>query len=138
MIYAMFAMIVLTFSVAGYLLKLRIDAVKSGQVKLGVFRLNNNTDIPPKMQQASRNYTNLFEMPTLFYGAGILAIVLHLNTPSLVVLGWFFVASRAVHSWIHLTSNNVIHRMQAFMAGNICVVLMWIILVVEYSAQHTY
>lgn len=138
MIYSMFAMIVLTFSVAGYLLKLRIDAVKTGQVKLGSFRLNNSTDVPPKMQQASRNYTNLFEVPTLFYSAGVLAIVLHLNTPSIVLLSWIFVASRVAHSWIHVTNNNVIHRLQAFMVGNICVLLMWLILVVEYSALQTY
>ena len=138
MIYSMFAMILLTFSVGGYLLKLRIDAVKSGQVKLGSFRLNNNTDIPPKMLQATRNYTNLFEMPVFFFSAGVLATALHLSTPSMIVLSWIFVISRIAHSWIHITNNNVIHRMQAFMVGNICVFLMWIILVIEYSAQHTY
>ncbi len=138
MIYSMFAMIALTFAVAGYLFKLRIEAVKTGQVKLGSFRLNNSTDIPPKMLQASRNYTNLFEVPTLFYSAGILALVLHVNTPSMVLLSWIFVASRVAHSWIHLTNNNVIHRLQAFMVGNISVLLMWLILVLEYSTPQTY
>ncbi len=137
MIYSMFAMIVLTFAVAGYLFKLRIDAVRTGQVKLGSFRLNNSTDIPPKMLQASRNYTNLFEVPTLFYSAGILALVLHVNTSSMALLSWIFVASRIAHSWIHVTNNNVIHRLQAFMVGNICVVLMWLNLVLQYSAQNT-
>lgn len=138
MIYSMFAMIVLTFSVGGYFLKLRIDAVKTGQVKLGAFRLNNTTDMPPKILQVSRNYSNLFEMPLFFYSAGILAIVLHLSTPSVILLSWIFVISRSVHSWIHITNNNVIHRLQAFMVGNICVLLMWIILVLQYSAQQSY
>jgi len=136
MIYSMFAMILLTFSVAVYLLKLRIQAVRKGEVKLSVFRLYNSSDIPAKMQQASRNYSNLFEMPTLFYCAAILALVLHLDTPLMIVLSWFFVASRAVHSWIHITSNNVIRRLQAFMVGNICILLMWVIIVWQYSKNH--
>jgi hypothetical protein len=134
----MFAMIILTFVVAGYLLKLRIKAVKSGAVKLSAFRLNNAEEMPTNMQQASRNYSNLFEVPTFFYIAGTLAIVLHLQTPSMIVLSWFFVAARIVHSWIHITSNNVIRRLQAFIASNICMLLMWVILVWEYSFKHTY
>ena len=134
MIYSMFAMILLTLAVAGYLLKLRVDAVKKGEVRLGSFRLNNSEGIPANMIQASRNYSNLFEMPVLFYCAAILALLLHLDTPALLILSWLFVISRAVHSWIHITSNNVIRRMQVFMAGNICILLMWIILVWRYAA----
>ena len=133
MIYAMFAMILLTFIVAAYLLKLRVAAVKSGEVKLSSFRLNNGDDTPPALIQASRNYSNLFEIPTLFYCAAILTILLKLETPVMVLLGWLFVSSRVAHSWIHLTSNNVIRRMQAFVFGNICVLLMWIILITKYS-----
>jgi hypothetical protein len=136
MIYSMFAMILLTFSVAAYLLKLRIDAVRKGEIKLSVLRLLNSPDIPLKIQQVSRNYSNLFEMPILFYCAAILGLALHLNTPLMIALSWFFVASRAVHSWIHVTSNNVIRRLQAFMVGNICMLLMWIMLVWHYSTSH--
>jgi len=136
MLYPMFAMILLTFVVAGYLLRLRIEAVKSGKVRLSSFRLNDTENIPPNMLQASRNYSNLFEMPLLFYAAGTLALALHSETTGIILLGWLFVLSRILHSWIHLTNNNVIRRMQAFMAGNVCVLLIWIILVWEYSAHH--
>jgi hypothetical protein len=133
----MFAMILLTFAVAAYLLKLRINAVKKGEVKLSAFRLLNSPDIPLKMQQVSRNYSNLFEMPVFFYCAAILGVVLRLDTPLMIVLSWFFVASRAAHSWIHITSNNVVRRLLAFMAGNICILLMWVILVWQYSVNHS-
>jgi len=138
MIYSMFAMVLLTFVVAGYLLKLRIDAVKSGKVKLSSFRLNNPPDMPINMLQASRNYSNLFEVPVFFYAAGTLALTLQLETTSMIVLSWFFVAARIAHSWIHLTNNDVIRRLQAFIASNICVFLIWIILVWEYSTKHFY
>lgn len=138
MIYTMFAMILLTFTVGGYLLKLRVAAVKTGAVKLSVFRLNDAEAMPVKMQQASRNYSNLFEIPVFFYAASTLAVALGLETPSIILLGWLFVLARIMHSWIHITSNNVIHRLQAFMVGNICVLLIWIILLWEYGTQHSY
>lgn len=133
MIYAIFAMLVLTFTVAGYLLKLRVVAVRSGEVRLSSFRLNNDENIPVKMQQAARNYSNLFEMPVFFYAAGVIAVALHLDNLALTLLAWIFVITRIAHSWIHLTSNNVIRRMQAFMVGNACVILIWVILMWEYS-----
>jgi hypothetical protein len=133
MIYPMFALILLTFSVAGYLLKMRVAAVKTGEVKLSSFRLNNAEDMPVKMLQAARNYTNLFEVPVFFYAAGCIVLALHVNSLSIVILSWLFVVFRSIHSWIHITNNNVIRRLQAFIAGNICVLLIWIILVWEYN-----
>lgn len=133
MLYAMFAMILLTFSVAGYLLNMRVSAVKSGAVKLSSFRLNDNPEIPVKMLQAARNYSNLFEVPVFFYAAGAIALGLHVVTPGMTLLSWLFVASRIAHSWIHLTHNNVIQRLQAFILGNVCVLLIWGLLVWEYS-----
>jgi len=138
MIYSMFAMIILTFVVAGYLLKLRIDAVKAGAVKLSVFRLNSPAEMPTTMLQTSSNYSNLFEMPMLFYIAGTLAIILNLQTPAMIIISWLFVAVRAAHSWIHITSNNVVRRFQAFVMSSICMLLMWIILVWQYSTVHMY
>lgn len=133
MIYAMFTMILLTFTVAAYLFRLRVAAVKSGDVKLSAFRLIDTTVMPAKMLQATRNYSNLFEMPMLFYAAGILSIALDLQSSLIILLGWLFVGTRAVHSWIHLTSNNVIRRMQAFMIGNLCVLLIWAVILWEYT-----
>jgi hypothetical protein len=138
MIYAMFAMILLTSVVAGYLLKLRIAAVKAGEVSLGSFRLNTSTDMPPKIMQAARNFSNLFEVPVLFYTGGTLALALHLETASMIVVSWIFVIARAVHSWIHITNNNVIHRMQAFVLSCICVLLIWILILLQYVIHSNY
>ena len=136
MIYAMFAMILLTFIVGAQLFRLRLSAVKSGKISLGSFRLNNSAEVPTQMLQAMRNYSNLFEVPTLFYAAGVLTLALNFESVVLILLAWIFVLSRAIHSWIHLTYNNVIHRMQAFMVGNATVVLMWLVLVIKYSSHH--
>ena len=136
MIYPMFALILLTFAVAGRLLYLRIRAVKTGQVRLSQFRLNQGEQ-PDNMVQAARNYSNLFEVPVLFYTGGVAAIALGLETTAILVLAWLFVACRLLHSWIHLTNNNVITRLRAFLAGNLCVLAIWLVLIWEH-VKHSY
>lgn len=134
MLYAMFAMVLLTFGVAFRLLFLRIKGVKSGKVKIGQFRLNNG-EIPTDIILAARNYSNLFEVPTLFYISGTIAIVMDVESVSLTTFAWLFVLSRLIHSWIHLTYNNVIHRLWAFMAGNFCVLAMWGLLLLSHATN---
>ena len=135
MLYAMLAMILLTFSVAIYMFRLRVAAVKTGKVKLSEFRLNNSANLPDKITQASRNYSNLFEVPVFFYIAGTLTITLQLENAAILILSWIFVGARIAHSWIHLTSNNVLHRLKAFMLGNISVFLIWLMLILQYTAN---
>lgn len=132
MLYAMFAMVLLTFGVAFRLLFLRIKAVKAGRVSIGQFRLNTG-EIPNDIAQAARNYSNLFETPVLFYIAGTIAITMEVESLEFLIFAWGFVVARLVHSWIHLTYNNVIHRLWAFMAGNFCVLVMWGLLLLKYS-----
>ena len=133
MIYAMFALVLLTTVVSIRLLVMRFGAVKSGKISVGYFRLFKGADVPTQMEQAARNYSNLFELPILFYAAGAIAIGLHLETITLIIISWLFVLSRVLHSWIHLTSNNVLHRLKAFLFGAVLVFTMWLILVWEYT-----
>jgi hypothetical protein len=135
MIYAMFAMILLTFSVAYYMFRLRVKAVKTGHLKLSYFRLNAGVEAPANITQAARNYSNLFEVPVLFYTAGTLAIALNVESTIMIIVSWIFVISRVAHSWIHLTNNNVIQRMRVFMLGNLCVLLIWGQLVWQYTIR---
>ena len=134
MIYPMFAMVIVTFAVAVHLFRLRVKAVKAGEVRLSQFRLNNS-DVPDAIAKAARNYTNLFEVPTLFYAAGAIALALGIQVPAMIITAWIFVLARIAHSLIHLTSNNVIHRMRAYMLGNICVLVIWGILIASYATR---
>ncbi len=132
MLYAMFAMVLLTFGVAFRMMFLRIKAIKTGQVRISQFRLNTG-EMPAEIAQAARNYGNLFEIPLLFYIAGTIAIAMHVESTSMVICAWAFVFCRLVHSWIHLTYNNVIHRMWAFVASNACILIMWGLLLLKHS-----
>lgn len=134
MLYPLFAMVLVTFVVAIHLFRLRVKAVKAGEIRLSQFRLNNS-EVPDSIAQAARNYTNLFEVPVLFYTAGAIAIALGIQVPAMIITAWIFVLARIAHSWIHLTSNNVIYRMRAYMLGNICVLVIWSILVASYATR---
>ena len=50
----------------------------------------------------------------------------HQTRPGLLWLAWTYVALRVAHSLIHLTTNNVMHRLTLFGISNVVLVTMWI------------
>ena len=135
MFYPMFTMVVLTLIVAGILLFSRINAAKSGSVDPRVFKLNQSKEIPERLIQITNNYSNLFEIPVLFYIACLLCMVWQFQSQLMLGLAWVFVASRIVHSWIHLTRNKIIPRLFAFLTSVICVLIMWIMLFIHLASR---
>lgn len=80
---------------------------------------------------ASDHFRNLFEVPVLFYVlCGFLAIT-HLTNLLLLACAWGYVALRAAHTYVHLTSNNVIRRFQLFIASSIVLCAMWALFAVR-------
>ena len=129
MIYPMFALVILTFIIAGLALKARFSSVKLRKIDLGFYRLMQaqvSQQIPERVTVTTRAFNNMFEIPVLFYTAGIAGLALDQVTGTSLVLAWLFVLSRCVHTWIHLTYNNVLHRMNAFWVGMVLVLALWI------------
>lgn len=127
MLYPLLAMVALVFAllILGFVMRFR--AVKRREVSMGYFRLLTG-DAPMYLQQASRHYSNLFEMPVLFYAAAIICVLYPVEGAGVTALGWAYVAARIVHAAIHLTYNNVLHRALAFQAGNVVLVALWVII----------
>ena len=123
------ALVALTFVVATLLLRARFRAGSRRQVTLGDFRYGESERVPPEARLPSRNYVNLLEMPLLFYVACVVLYVLGAVDVAAIALAWAYVAARALHSLIHLTYNNVFHRLAAFAAGNVLLLVIWIRLV---------
>ena len=86
-----------------------------------------------KDTRASDNFTNLFEVPVLFYvlvlatiGAGVFDGALH-------GLAWAFVALRGLHSLVQCRYNRVMHRFTAYALSTLTVFaytgrLAWVLL----------
>lgn len=135
MIYPMLTLIALTFAVAFYLLALRISAVRAGRVSIGYYRVYSGDTPPTRQEQAARHYSNLFEVPLLFYITCVTAMTLGIHSGPLLTLAWAYVAARLIHSAIHLTYNNVIHRLAAFLASNLALLTMWVLLALHYAGR---
>lgn len=78
--------------------------------------------IPEHVQYPAYNFRNLLELPVLFY---MLCLYLYVsgNVDTLyVIAAWLFVGLRAVHSTIQCTTNIVMQRFTAYMAG---AVVLW-------------
>ena len=79
-------------------------------------------------RMCANNYKNQFELPVLFYAACAFALITRQVDSVLLGLAVFFVASRIVHAYVHLTFNDIAWRGLAFIAGCVVLVAMWIIL----------
>src|SRR5210317_2564585 len=88
----------------------RVAAIKTKSIRMSYFR-HYMGDVPEIIQVHSRNYINLLELPVLFYVITIFIFILGKVDPLYVNLSWAFVGSRIVHSLIHITYNNVNHRL---------------------------
>ena len=125
----MAALVALTFGVAVLLLRARFRAAYRRQVTPGDFRYGESERVPSEARLPSRNFVNLLEMPVLFYVACVVLYVIGAVDAAGLALAWAYVACRALHSLIHLTYNNVFHRLAAFAAGYVVLLVIWIRLV---------
>ena len=75
--------------------------------------------------QSADHFRNLFEVPVLFYALCAFIAVTQLTTLLLLACAWGYVVLRAVHTYVHLTSNKVVRRFQVFVASTIVLYVMW-------------
>lgn len=125
MLFAMFAMVVLTLLVGLFTLSSRMKSVKAGEVKARYYKLMQGQELPEYVAKTGRNFNNQFEVPVLFYAAAILHIVMQAESGLGLILAWVFVVLRYVHAFIHITYNHILHRMLVFFASFFVVVAMW-------------
>lgn len=126
MIPQLLAMVAVTFVVMTVMFLSRVHSVRTQAVKISYYRLLQG-NAPDYVEKATRHFSNMFQMPVLFYTVTVLCIAVGLVTPALSLLAWLYVAARSVHAIIHLTYNNVRHRLVAFAVGNLCLLGLWII-----------
>lgn len=82
------------------------------------FAVGESAQVPPSVSLPNRNFMNLLEMPVLFYVVSLTFFVTQQATAAAVALAWLFVALRIAHSLVHITYNNVMHRLGVFALAN--------------------
>lgn len=129
-IYPMFTMVVLTFVIGFSVGASRLISVKKGQVDPQYYKLLSGYTPPEYVIKLSRNFSNLLEVPILFYILGVLLIVLNVNNLLILALAWCYVGVRVVHSFIHITYNHPKHRFYAFLTSCLILLAMWLQLII--------
>ena len=133
MIYPMFAMVLLTVIVMCLAVATRVASVRNGLVPGKYYRLMQGAELPDNVVKTGRSFVNQFEVPLLFYVAAAIYLLGDTDTGLALPVAWAFVISRIIHAAIHLTYNHVLHRLAVFVAGVICVLVLWIDLLRQFS-----
>jgi hypothetical protein len=135
LIYPMFAMVVLTAVVLVVLFRSRVRAVREGKVKAGYFKIYQGQVEPEYAAKPARHFSNLFEVPTLFYTACLTAMITQQGGQAIQVLAWVYVVARVLHAYIHLGRNKLQPRIAVYFVGWLALLVMWICLVVGVATR---
>ena len=122
----MFSMFMITVLVGVYMLAVRVKSVKHGEVSNRYFKLMKGQEVPDVVNQVSRNFVNQFETPVLFYVAGCLYLIQGFDSQLALYVAWLFVVFRAIHAFVHVTSNKLSLRMASFGIAFIFLTIMWL------------
>jgi len=123
--YPMVALAALTFAVLLVIPYARFKAAFAGRVKAKDFRYGESANVPGDVSLPNRNLMNLLEMPVLFYTVCVGLFVIGAVDAAALWLSWVYVALRAAHTAVHLTYNNVFHRLGAYAASNVVLLVLW-------------
>ena len=108
----------------------RVGALRRGETKIPAIALGQ-PNWPARVQQIGNCFANQFQLPVLFYGLTILALLTRFADALFVALAWGFVVTRLVHASIHTSSNIVQRRFYAFLIGGLILTVMWAVFAVR-------
>ena len=131
MLHPLFAMVALTFAVGVRMYLARVAEMKRRRIHPQQVATRARAAAELKDTRAADNFSNLFELPVLFYPAVLLAWLAGLADPVYLALAWLFVASRVIHSLVQVSYNRVMHRFLAFITGFVLLAVIWIRLAVD-------
>ena len=108
----------------------RSRALSGGEVKVRDIALREQ-NWPVRATQFGNCFANQFELPVLFYVLIALALPIRHADLIIVALSWVFVVTRFAHAGVFVTSNHVRTRSQAWFAGALVLLAMWVYFALE-------
>jgi len=125
------AQVFLTYAIYMVVSARRLGAVKAGTAKVSDFKVPSIE--PEPSATAARNLVNQFELPVLFYAACLSLYVTGGAGTVAIVAAWAFVLARAVHAYVHVTSNRVRLRRRLFIASLAVNLVQWLLLAIHIA-----
>ena len=121
------AQVALTFIVMLIMYRKRVDEMKLKRIHPQRIRTRSKSKaLLTDSESAADNFSNLFELPILFYTAILLTLILMVQDSILVILAWAFVISRYLHSFVHVSYNRVMHRFSVFVFSSFVLLAYWV------------
>ncbi len=120
------AMFILTCAVAGTMFRRRVAFYRANKVHPQKTATSAQMASTITDTRASDNFKNLFETPVLFYVAVLTIFTAGFYSVTYLILAWVYVLARMAHSYIHCTSNVVMHRFYAFVTSCTTLCIIWI------------
>lgn len=132
-LYPLFMMIILTFTVVYGQFFINLQALKRKDVRLSFFKLfKSDGDTPRYMEAARMHYRNMFEIPILFYVLVFYIYFINNVTSIDVILAWLFVGGRFTHSLVRsLCYDDVLLRFKCFGFSVIILTMHWILVMIK-------
>ena len=127
------ALALLTFGVLIIIPFRRFAAGRAGLVKTDDFKFGESATVPGHVSIPNRAMMNLLEMPLLFYVGCLMFYVAGKVDAVVLAVAWLYVALRYAHTLIHVTYNNVMHRLIPFATSNVVLTLFWILFFVDLA-----
>lgn len=119
-----FLQVGLTFWAIYRMGNVRIESLKKKEVTLSDIALDTGK-YPKSVQQYQNNTSNQFETPTLLYAVVAISAATGATNWILAVGAAIYVASRIVHRVIHVGSNHLHRRLNAFTVGLLGLIICW-------------
>ena len=130
LVYPVLAVVLWTFVMMFWTLQARMSALKARRVRVADIALSG-AGWPDDVRKISNNMHNQFQTPILFYVLCGIATYLAATTFLMVLLAWIYVATRIVHTAVHITSNRVQQRFMVFAVGVAVLIVMWVLIVIR-------
>ncbi|MBM3608688.1 MAG: MAPEG family protein [Alphaproteobacteria bacterium] len=125
-----FVQVLLTFALLIATGRKRVAAVKARKVKVSDIAVGQR-NWPAEVAQVSNSFDNQFQLPVLFYALTAFVMITNKGDLTFVILSWIFVATRILHTWVYVTSNNIRYRFRNFLAGAIVLMIMWAVFALQ-------
>jgi hypothetical protein len=125
LVYPALALIFWIFIIGLVLAKRRRDALVSRAVKVEDVSVSTEA-YPVPARLASANFSNQFESPVIFFALIMLAMEVKATSHLMTLLAWLYVATRIVHSLIHLGPNKVPVRGAVYGLGFLALFGLWL------------
>ena len=127
-LYPLLAMFLLVCLVAATMLRRRVTFYKQNRVHPQKTATSSEMAAVMPDSRGPDNFRNLFELPIMFYVATLTIYAAGLICMPQLILAWGYVVARYAHSFIHCTSNVVMHRFYAFLTSCVLLVCIWLML----------